>query len=110
MIGLTVEEKKLVAVIARYHRKRWPDARREPFGTLPRSGRTRALKLIALLRLAIALDKERRGNVRTVRIRHTPDRCLLAIRGVGDLLLERWAVRKQAAGFEAAFGRTLDIA
>ncbi len=110
MVGLSASEKKLVAIVVRYHRKRTPDAGEEPFSELPEVQQKRALELNVLLRLAIALDKERRGNVRAIHLDHSGRTARLRIEGKDDLLLERWAVRKEAPWFEVVFGRKLEIA
>jgi len=109
MVGLSSSEKKLVAIVVRYHRKRTPDAHSEPFGELTGAQQKRAFRLNVLLRLAIALDKERRGNVRAIHINHSGKTSHLQLEGKGDLLLERWAVRKEASWFETIFGRKLEI-
>jgi len=110
MVGLSASEKKLVAIVVRYHRKRRPDAHSEPFNELSERQQKRAFRLNALLRLAIALDRERHGNVRALHISHLEKIIRLSIEGKGDLLLERWAARKESPWFEAVFGRKLEIA
>ncbi len=110
MVGLSASEKKLVALVVRYHRKRTPDTHSEPFNELSEKQQRRAFQLNVLLRLAIALDRERHGNVRALHISHAGKNSRLSIEGKGDLLLERWAARKEAPWFEAVFGRKLEIA
>jgi len=110
MVGLSSSEKKLVAIVVRYHRKRTPDADNEPFSELAEGQQKRACRLNVLLRLAIALDKERRGNVRAIHMAHSEKISRLQVEGKGDLLLERWAVRKEASWFETVFGHKLEVA
>ena len=109
MVGLSASEKNLVAIVVRYHRKRTPDADNELFSELTESQQQRAFQLNVLLRLAIALDKERRGNVRAIHVNRSKKTLRLLVEGKGDLLLERWAARKEAAWFETVFGRKLEI-
>jgi len=110
MVGLSSSEKKVVAIVVRYHRKRTPDSDNEPFSELSETQQKRALRLNVLLRLAIALDKERHGNVRAIHIENSGKIAQLQVEGKGDLLLERWAARKEAAWFETVFDRKLEIA
>jgi len=110
MVGLSSGEKKLVALVVRYHRKRTPDADNEPFSELTEAQQKRVFRLNVLLRLAIALDKERHGNVRAIHINDSENIIRLQVDGKGDLLLERWAARKEAAWFEAIFDHKLEIA
>lgn len=109
MIGLSADEKELVAITVRYQRKRFPDRGHEPFSTLPDAQQKRVLQLIILLRMAIALDRERHGNVRALQMEHSQKTSRLRVKGKGDLLLERWATRKEAPWFEEVFGRELEI-
>jgi len=109
MVGLNADEKKLVAIVVRYHRKRTPDSDNEPFSELTKEQQKRALRLNVLLRLAIALDKERRGNVRAIHTDNSGKTIQLQVEGKGDLLLERWAARKETAWFESVFDRKLEI-
>jgi len=109
MVGLSSSEKKLVAIVVRYHRKRTPDADNEPFSELTEAQQKRAFRLNVLLRMAIALDKERRGNVRAIHINHSGKISRLQIEGKGDLLLERWTVQKETPWFKEVFGRKLEI-
>ncbi len=109
MVGLSAVEKKLVALVVRYHRKRTPDTDNEPFSELSKTQQKRALRLNVLLRLAIALNKERHGNVRAIHVDNSRETICLNIEGKGDLLLERWAVRKEASWFEIVFDRKLEI-
>ncbi|MDQ6957718.1 MAG: Ppx/GppA phosphatase family protein [Mariprofundaceae bacterium] len=110
MVGLSSSEKKLVALVVRYHRKRTPDTDNEPFSELTKAQQKRVFRLNVLLRLAIALDKERRGNVRAIHISRSGKISRLQVEGKGDLLLERWAVRKEAPWFETVFDHRLEIA
>jgi len=109
MVGLSSSEKKLVALVVRYHRKRTPDTDNEPFSELTEAQQKRVLQLNVLLRLAIAMDKERHGNVRGIYMRHSGKISRLQVEGKGDLLLERWAVRKEVPWFETVFDHKLEI-
>jgi len=109
MIGLSNSEKTLVATIVRYHRKRFPDPEHEPFKQLSKSDQHCAYYLIVLLRLAIALDKERKGHVHSMQFTASNKCWELGARGEGDLLLEAWAARKQVSGFEQVMSVPLSI-
>ncbi len=109
MVGLSADEKRLVADVVRHHRKRPPDNNSEPFSKLPKNQQKRVLQLNILLRLAIALDREQRGNVRAIHMNRSGKRNQLQVKGKGDLLLECWTVRKEAPWFETVFERKLKI-
>ncbi len=105
--GLTRSEILMAANVARYHRKTEPAPQHESFMQLSEKERNRVTRLAALLRLADALDREHLQTVREVTARVKKNEVALEITGNGDLLLERWAVRKKAGMFERVYGRTL---
>lgn len=109
MIGLKPEEKDLVAAVVRYHRKRMPNADDEIFANLSGKAQKRLLKLVSLLRLAIALDKERRAVVSSLEMVVQDGEVGLKVTGEGDLLLELWSLQKQAGVFEAVFEKPLKV-
>lgn len=102
--GLTPREITLCAAIARYHRKGDPSPGHEPYGQLPESDQVLVLRLAALLRLAEAMDREHRRRIRRVRVRIERGTLWLALQGTGDLLLERWALKRKGQMFQKAYG------
>ena len=107
--GLTRAEILMAANVARYHRKGEPASHHEAFMQLSEKERMRVVRLAAILRLADALDREHLQTVTQVDARVRKDHVLLEITGTGDLLLEKWAVRKKAGMFESVFGMDLRI-
>ncbi len=109
LLGLSERDKAVLAQTVRYQRKAAPDAGHAEFAKLSRHDQTRVWQLSALLRLAIALNKERRDRVHSLRT-DTEGRILkLHIEGRGDLLLERWAALKLSDYFDEAFGYRLHV-
>jgi len=106
--GMTQQEKAIVANVARYHRKTPPAPHHDAYMRLEERDRIRVERLSAILRVADALDRERRQNVSRVRAIVRDSRVSLDVDGSGDLLLERWALETSAAPlFEKAFGLEL---
>jgi len=110
LVGLTDEERDLVAMIARYHRKAPPGRDHEEFMALRRRDRSLLERLAAILRLADALDRQHAGVVRGIAVKITGD--LLELRPVvgGDpqsrLTLEAKAVEEKGLMFAQLLGRT----
>ncbi|MCI4397421.1 MAG: Ppx/GppA family phosphatase [Acidobacteria bacterium] len=102
--GFSPREMLLAAAIARYHRKGGPKPRHEEYAILTREERRKVDLLAGLLRLADALDREHRQSVRAVFAREKNGAMEISLDGDGDLLLERWALRRKADLFEKAFG------
>jgi exopolyphosphatase/guanosine-5'-triphosphate,3'-diphosphate pyrophosphatase len=102
---LTQRETEIVANLARYHRKGLPAEHHDAFTALPTDDRDRVVKLASILRIADALDREHLQAVRGVTAKVTRGGKLkLELDADGDLLLERWALRRKADLFAATFG------
>ncbi|HEX6037948.1 Ppx/GppA phosphatase family protein [Longimicrobium sp.] len=106
----TQREIDIIANVARYHRKGVPAVHHETFTRLASEDRERVVKLASLLRLADALDREHLQNVRTVRASAGKGRLTLEVDADGDLLLEKWALRRKGGLFTDTFGLEVEIA
>ncbi|HTY07596.1 MAG TPA: Ppx/GppA phosphatase family protein [Candidatus Edwardsbacteria bacterium] len=104
IIGLTPQDRELVANVARYHRKAFPSIRHENFQRLEARDRVVATKLAAILRLADAFDTEHAAIISDVDIDSRRPKLKLTLRGEGDLLLVKWAIAKKSDLFEDVFG------
>ncbi len=109
LLGLSKLEKTILAQIVRYQRKSGPTLDSRSFADLLESDQQKVWQLSALLRLGIALNKERRNRVHQIQVEISPDNISLHLEGDGDLLLERWAVLQTSAYTEQAFQRMLHI-
>jgi len=109
LLGLSGEEKALLAQVVRYQRKGAPSDSHEAFAALEPQDQQAVWQLSALLRLAIALNKERRNRVHDVEIEMAESDITLYLEGHGDLLLERWAALKTAGYIKQTFGLKLHI-
>jgi exopolyphosphatase/guanosine-5'-triphosphate,3'-diphosphate pyrophosphatase len=107
--GLPAERRELVARVARFHRKGFPNPNHVLVTDYSKKKQEILTKLAALLRLADALDREHRRAIAEVRARVQPRRVLLHILANGSPSLEIWTVRKKAELFEKTFGRKLVI-
>jgi exopolyphosphatase/guanosine-5'-triphosphate,3'-diphosphate pyrophosphatase len=103
IMGLTPEAKEVVANVARYHRKGFPDLTHPGFRKLDRRGRTAVRKLSAILRLADAFDREHLTKVREIQARIDKGKFNVRARGDGDLGLSLWTASRKADLFEEVF-------
>jgi exopolyphosphatase/guanosine-5'-triphosphate,3'-diphosphate pyrophosphatase len=103
MMGLAPEAKEIVANVARYHRKGFPELSHPGFRKLDRRGRSAVRKLSAILRLADALDREHLSKVREVQCRIDKGRVTFSARGDGDLALSLWTASRKADLFEEVY-------
>ena len=110
LIGLTAEQRDVIAHIIRYHRKEPPTLQDETFKSLPQKDRLTVTKLTAILRLADSLDTSHSRSITDLRL--TPaarNGWKISIEGEGDLLLDKWQLRKRKKLFEDVFGVSLQI-
>jgi len=109
LLGLTVEERTILAETVHYQRKSYPSDAHEAFAGLGDAAKNKVWKMSALLRLSIALNKDRRDRVHNIVVNFDDKTLTLYLEGRGDLLLERWAVLQVADYIKQAFGRSLQI-
>jgi len=109
LLGLTKSEKGILAQLMRYQRKSPPSESHDDFAKLEEKEQKKVWRLSTLLRLAIALNKERRNRVKTVEVEVSDETIILHLEGDGNMMLERWAALKSSAYFEQAFEHKLHI-
>ena len=103
LMGLSVEQRAVVACVARYHRRAVPSAKHTLYKRLGPADRRRVRKLASLLRIADALDRGHRSKVRHLDIELAPGLVSITPHGTGDLALEVWTARRKAELFEKTF-------
>ena len=108
IMGLSPEERSIVANVARYHRKSPPDPAHPNFRDLGKEARGKVRALAAILRIADALDREHLGKIESVRAIAEKSRVVLSLVGNHERELEEWTVRAKSALFKDVFG--LDVA
>lgn len=107
ILGFTVQQRRVIAAIARYLGKSRPAVGDASLKVLSPSDQKQIAKASLLLRLAWALNLGRSSalkNVR-VRIRETSVELVLVPRPPMSVDLELWAVEKERAYFREVFGR-----
>jgi exopolyphosphatase/guanosine-5'-triphosphate,3'-diphosphate pyrophosphatase len=110
LMGLTGEERAVVANHARYHRKSPPDPSHPNFRALGREDRHRVRVLAGILRVADALDREHRQKVRDVSASFEKGK--VRLRPVADegIELEEWTVDRKADLLRDVLGVDLQLA
>lgn len=105
IMGLSPDERTIVANLARYHRKSVPEPSHPNFRELERDARGKVRGLAAILRIADALDREHRGKVYRTRARidRSAGKLWLLLDGAPDRELEEWTVRKKSELFREVY-------
>lgn len=104
LFGLSRDELLQVGLVARYHRRAYPQPSHESYGSLPQSERVVVCKLAAILRLAIALDDTRSGRVREIHCVADARHLIINVPGLDDVSLEQIAMRENSGMFRDVFG------
>ncbi|TVQ97283.1 MAG: Ppx/GppA family phosphatase [Deltaproteobacteria bacterium] len=105
LAAFSPRERSIVANIARYHRRSAPKSRHPEYMELDPPDRERVKELSAILRIANALDRGRRGNVTSLRCTIDDQRVRIAVSAHTDPSLEMHTASEQARHFEDVFGR-----
>lgn len=114
LMGLSEEQRVVVACVARYHRRAMPSNKHTSFKKLGASDKKRVRKLASILRVADALDRGHRSKVRTIDVQldgldHDEAQVVITPRGAGDLALEVWTARRKAELFEKTYAVELQF-
>jgi exopolyphosphatase/guanosine-5'-triphosphate,3'-diphosphate pyrophosphatase len=107
--GFDEEEVRIIANIARYHRKSPPKPSHEAFASLPPRSKRIVRVGAALLRIADGLDRSHNGVVSAVRTRAAAGEVRVLLETRGDPALEIWAAKRKCDLFEEVFDRTVSF-
>jgi exopolyphosphatase/guanosine-5'-triphosphate,3'-diphosphate pyrophosphatase len=105
--GLVERERELVARIARYHRRSFPDFKHSGMRGLSQSEKQLVRKLATLLRVADALDRSHHQPIQQIRAIVRPNAVHAHLRTRGPVDLELWDVEHEAVNFKRVFRRKL---
>jgi len=102
-------ERNLVASIARYHRKSFPDKRHKHYGMLEQSDRKMVDRLSAILRIADSLDWDHVDNVRKVLCETKGYDLKISCFSDSPSIEEKEKISEKSALFEKVFERKVDV-
>ncbi len=102
--GFSPQEVLTIAAMVRWHRRGSPaKGSFEPLDNPGDAERQRVLKLVAILRVADALDRSHEGAVQAVDVQVSKGRVELVLHSDGGAELETWALRRKKSLFEEMF-------
>lgn len=101
------ERVKLIALVARYHRKSLPDLEHEDYAALAPMERQKVQKLASFLRIADGLDRSHRQLVSHFNAEIFPDRILIHLSAGSAVEKEVASAAKKADLAEAVFRRAV---
>ncbi len=103
--GIGSEDKDLVALVARYHRRAVPSSRHLGYSSLSRELRVAVSKMASILRLAIALDVSHSQKINELECKILVHEIQIVTQNMTDLTLERMELRRASELFESIFGK-----
>lgn len=109
LFGLSRGDLRLVALVARYHRRSAPKKTHDVYGTLKREDRILVSKMAALLRVADALDRRHDQHLRKLGCSVRADAVVVRVSDVDDLTLETMALQQKGRLFEQVFGLPVEF-
>ncbi|MFO7937461.1 MAG: Ppx/GppA phosphatase family protein [Kiritimatiellia bacterium] len=107
LFGLNRKDIRIVAMVARYHRRAEPKPGHSDYNALSRNDKLIINKLAAILRVADALDSLHTQNAGDCIITRTENELRFHIRKPGDINSARLALVEKARLFEQIFGLTV---
>lgn len=108
-LPLGAEDKRMVACMARYHRKRLPRDGDDEISALGEKDRRRLYALTSILRIADGLDYQHGGVVKEVECTIADAEITIRIASEDDWTPEAEAAMRKADLFERTFGRKVRI-
>ena len=111
LAGFTEGELELIALVARYHRKRKPVSSHREFAALAKPDRRRVRVLAGLLRVGIALDRTYRRAVQRVHASVSDGAVTVDVEVAAgtDVAIEMFTARRSADLLADALGRPIDF-
>jgi len=107
--GFSDQERRLVAIVARYHRRSAPDRHRPDLEDLSQGELRLVRRLVAILRVADALDRSHHQPIAALRAVERDGRVRVQARARGPLDLELWDLAREAPLFRVVFGRRIEV-
>jgi exopolyphosphatase/guanosine-5'-triphosphate,3'-diphosphate pyrophosphatase len=107
--GYTDQERLLVALLCRYHRKSIPASGHDPYRSLSADAKRIINMLYPLLRIAVGLDTTREQKITGLECQVSGDAATMSVRAQGDVDLELWAAERAADAFRQVYGTILNI-
>lgn len=106
-VGLTEQQRELVALIARYHRGAPPSPKEGDFGALSKVDRKTVATLAAIVRLVEELDREHLQRVSRVVVSKRSDAYIVRLPSRSKLMVERVGVEATKRPLEKCLGRPI---
>lgn len=106
ILGLNETELKIVANIAKYHSTISPSLNHESYMSLDGASRLIVSKLVAIIRIADALDRSHKQKITDIKVKYAGKEVIITVSSTEDILLEQWTFELKSEFFKEVFGVT----
>ena len=107
--GFSDTERRMIACVARYHRKAHPNPRHKVYNELKAPERAVVRKLAAILRIADGLDRGRCDSLHGVAIEHSQEKVRILVEQHPPSPVDIWGGMRKRVLFEEVFGVELEL-
>jgi exopolyphosphatase/guanosine-5'-triphosphate,3'-diphosphate pyrophosphatase len=104
IVGFSEQEKQIMANVAYYHSKGTPALEDANFALLTSEQQVIAAKLIAIIRLADALDSSHRQKIQSFQFMLKGNELIIKVSAAEDISIEEWNFADKVHFFESVFG------
>ena len=104
ILGLSDEELRMAACIARYHSLESPDPKSAELAELGTDERLKTMKLIAIVRMADAMDTSHKQKLKICSIDISEDQFIVRVESWEEAALENWTFNMKSEFFSEVFG------
>lgn len=107
--GVTEEERRIIACVARYHRKSEPSPTHKIYRDLPPDAQALVCKLAGMLRIADGLDRSHHSATSRLEVRRKYRAVLIRVHQRETSPSDIWGAMRKRGLFETAFNVHVDI-
>ena len=109
LVGISENDLRIVSACAKYHSHLTPDDNSYLFEKFSEKDKIIAAKLIAIIRIADALDRSHKHKFEKIDIDYSRKGLVITGYSGEDTTLEEWVFKKKAVFFEEVFGVTPEL-
>lgn len=104
LVGVSKEELEMIAQISKYHSSETPSENDIHYFSLSESKKIITAKLVAIIRMADALDRSHKQKIKNIDAIFKKGRLIIEGHSKENTVLEEWSFRKKSEFFTKVFG------
>ena len=109
MLGFDGEEVESIALMTKFHHKKFPDLRDKDLREMRKKLAKETLECAMMLKMADIMDRHRTCSVKDIELKVDKGVVELSLTSDDDIRMEVWSLRSVAADFKKVFGLDLKV-